>query len=76
VAANNADPDAAAAVRAVINAVPADLLAQVQPKAEELLQQNPLKLEADAIASDARKAVGFLARNFLPAAAARPASGE
>ena len=76
VAANAIDPDAMAVARAVIEAVPADLFAQMEPKAQELLQQNPLQNEVDAIAADARKAVGFLARNFLPTAGNLPASGE
>ena len=75
-AANEVDPDALAAARAVLAAVPSDLLSQLQPKAQELLQQNPLQNEAEAIASDARKAVGFLARNFMPTPVDRPANGE
>ncbi len=70
------DPGALAAVREIIAAVPGDLLAQMQPKAQEILQQDPLQNEVDAIASDARKAVSFLARNFLPTPTGQPASGE
>ena len=75
-AANAIDPDTLAAAGDALAALPAELLAQVQPKAEELLQQDPLQNEVDAIASDARKAMGFLARNFLPTSAGQASSGE
>jgi hypothetical protein len=74
--ANAVDPATLAAANEIIASVPSDLLAEMQPKAEALLQQDPLQNEVDAIASDARTAVSFLARNFLPRAVDRPASGE
>lgn len=70
------DPDTLAAASEALASLPADLLAQVQPKAQELLQQDPLQNEVDAIASDARKAMGFLARNFLPTSPDQASSGE
>ena len=76
VASPSIDPGALAAAQEIIAAVPGDLFAQMQPKAQEILQQDPMQQEVDAIASDARKAVAFLARNFLPNPTGQPASGE
>jgi hypothetical protein len=70
------DLDALATAGQIVAAVPGDLFEQIRPQAEALLQQDPLQTEVDAVVSDARKAVSFLERNFLPAPANRPASGE
>lgn len=74
--ADAADPAMVNAANQIIDAVPSDLLAQMQPKAQELLEKNPLQTEVDAITSDARIAVRFLARNFLPTASTPAGSGE
>lgn len=60
------DPDATAIAEQIIAVVPPDLFAQVQPQAQAILDQNPLQNEVAAAKSDARAAVRFLARNFLP----------
>ncbi|MDB6174179.1 MAG: hypothetical protein JWL59_3490 [Chthoniobacteraceae bacterium] len=41
---------------------------RLRPSADRLLDAAPLQAEADAVYSDARSAIGFLAMNFLPAA--------
>jgi len=71
-----ADPATTAAVGEIVAAVPSNFFAEMQPKAEALLQQDPLQNEVDAIASDARKAVNFLSRNFLPSSVTVASSGE
>jgi hypothetical protein len=76
VAVQPVDPAMVNAANELIAAVPSDLLAQMQPKAQELLEKNPLQTEVDAITSDARIAVRFLARNFLPTASTPAGSGE
>ncbi|MEO6244258.1 MAG: hypothetical protein ABIQ12_02375, partial [Opitutaceae bacterium] len=50
------------------------LVETVIPTAGEFAANNPLRQEFDAIYSDARSAVGFLALNFLPESAARKVS--
>lgn len=76
VAANPVDPALVTTAQAIAAEVPGNLFAEMQPQATALLQEDPLQNEVDAITADARKAVGFLARNFLPTPAERPASGE
>jgi len=76
VAATPADPAATAAVEQIVTSVPADLFSQFQPEAKAILKQDPLQNEVDAVKSDARTAVRFLARNFLPASADDAAGGE
>ncbi len=44
----------------------ADPIAELKPKAQAILQQDPLGNEANALVANARSAVRFLARNFLP----------
>ena len=75
-AVNAVDPATLAEARQIIAAVPADLFAQMQPRAQAILQQNPLQNEVDAVAADARSAVQFLALNFMPTPAAGQSSGE
>jgi hypothetical protein len=47
---------------------PAELWAAIKPEAQALLAQDPLQSEVDAVVSDARSALQFLALNFLPTA--------
>ena len=63
------DPSVLALARQWVAAVPTDLFAEMQPKAVALLQQDPYQTEVNAVKSDARTAMRFLAANFLPAAA-------
>lgn len=56
----------AAALTQEMKVVPQRVWASVAPRAAAVLQQDPLRQEAAAIASDARSAAGFLAYNFLP----------
>jgi len=74
--ASTADPAMVTVARQIVAAVPTDLFVQMQPQAEALLRQDPLQNEVDAVKSDARTAVRFLARNFLPAPADEPSRGE
>ncbi len=76
VAAAPVDPALVRAAGEIIATVPTGLFASVQPRAQEILEENPLQNEADAIASDARKAVNFLSRNFLPTSVTVASSGE
>ena len=75
-AVSGVDSATLAAAREIIATVPGDLLAQMQPQAQAILQQNPLQNEVEAMKSDARSAVRFLALNFLPAPASDTSSGE
>ncbi|HZZ58377.1 MAG TPA: hypothetical protein VFE31_11150 [Opitutaceae bacterium] len=62
-----ADPRAeAAALTQEMRGVPRQVWAAVGPRAEAVLQQDPLREETTALASDAQAAVGFLKYNFLP----------
>ena len=70
------DSSTLAAARQLIGAVPGDLFAQMQPEAQAILRADPLQGEVEAMKSDARAAVRFLARNFLPNAAEEPSTGE
>jgi hypothetical protein len=70
------DPATLAAAQQLIAAVPADLFATMQPRAEALLKQEPLQNEVEAAKADARVAMQFLAKNFLPASAGGAAGGE
>ena len=51
---------------------------ELRPAAGAILNGEPLQREADAVYSDARSAIGFLALNFLPAvpAALDPEAGQ
>lgn len=62
-----ADPAVVALVASTDEAVPPmpTWLAN-PPSARELLEKNPLQKEVDCVYSDARSAVNFLAKNFLP----------
>lgn len=61
------DADVAKLAQDILGALPGDLLAEVQPRAEELLQrQDPLRTEAAAVAANARTALRYVAANFLP----------
>lgn len=61
------DPRAeAAALTQEIRGMPRQVWAAVGPRAEAVLQQDPLREETRALASDAQAAVGFLKYNFLP----------
>jgi hypothetical protein len=73
---STSDPAIFAAARQLIAAVPTDLLDEMRPRAEALLAQDPLQNEVEAMESDARSAVRFLALNFLPTPLDQPASGE
>jgi predicted anti-sigma-YlaC factor YlaD len=75
-AATPVDSATLAAARQLIAAVPGDIFAQMQPEAQAILQADPLQGEVEAMKSDARAAVRFLARNFLPNAAEEPSTGE
>lgn len=70
------DPAVFEAARQLLAAVPTDLLDEMRPRAEALLTQDPLQNEVDAMKADARTAVRFLARNFLPTPADEPSRGE
>ncbi len=70
------DPAMVAAAQQLIAAVPTDLFSQMQPRAEAILQQDPLQKEVEAMKSDARTAARFLARNFLPTSADEIKGGE
>ena len=70
------DPAMLAAAREFMAAVPGDLFAQMQPRAQAILQQDPLQDEVEAVKSGARSAVRFLARNFLPTPPDEPSRGE
>ena len=62
-----ATPEAAAAMLAnAVDTVSRGLVETVIPTAGEFAANNPLQREFDAIYSDARSVVGFLAMNFLP----------
>ncbi len=52
------------------------LISDMQPKAVEFLRQDPLQDEVDAVVANARTAVGFLAKNFLPANAQPALAGR
>jgi len=54
-----------------VQTMPAHLWDAVQPKAQAALQNDPLQKEANALYSDARSALGFLAFNFLPEGAVK-----
>ncbi len=56
----------AAELAQAVQAMPAQVWSQVQPRMEAALAQDPLQQEKAALASDARSALGFLAYNFLP----------
>jgi hypothetical protein len=64
--ANGNDRELTQTARDLVSAVPGNLLSEMRPQAEAILQQDPLQNEADAIAANARSAVRFLAKNFLP----------
>jgi hypothetical protein len=49
-----------------VKTAPRQLWAVVQPRAETVVQAEPLHREAAALQADARSAIGFLAYNFLP----------
>jgi hypothetical protein len=66
-AATSNDPAVLAKARELIASVP--ILSEIRPRTEALLQQDPLQNEVDALKSDARHAVRFLAMNFLPTSA-------
>lgn len=70
--ATDLDATTLATASAVIDALPFEALSELRPRAEALLQQDPLQSEANAVVSDARVAVRFLALNFLPAKAEPP----
>jgi hypothetical protein len=74
--AGTAEPAMLAVARQIVAAVPTDLFVELQPRAQAILRQDPLQSEVDAMKSDARTAVRFLARNFLPTPADEPARGE
>lgn len=76
VTAGTNDPAVFEAARQLIAAVPTDLLDEMRPRAQALLAQDPLQQEVDAVKSDARAVVRFLALNFLPTPPAEPAQGE
>ena len=76
VVAASVDPAMLAAAREFIAAVPANLFGQMRPEAQAILQQDPLQDEVEAVKSDARTAVRFLARNFLPMPPDEPSRGE
>ena len=76
VTASASDPTVFDAARQLIAAVPTDLLDEMRPRAEALFAQDPLQNEVEAMKSDARSAVHFLALNFLPAPASDTSSGE
>jgi hypothetical protein len=54
-----------------VDSLRARLLDSVEPAAETLAEQNPLTREIAFVQADARTALGFLARNFLPSDSAR-----
>lgn len=59
-------PDLSALV-AGVGSLADRLLASVEPATETIATENPLSMEFASVQADARKAVGFLALNFLPA---------
>jgi hypothetical protein len=63
------DPSVIDFAQQFIDAVPTELFDEMQPKAMAVLEQDPLQNEVDAMKSDARSAVRFLAKNFLPGSA-------
>jgi predicted anti-sigma-YlaC factor YlaD len=70
------DSTDAASTLAALKAAPGSLWAKLEPSAAEAMHTALLQTEADALASDARSAIHFLALNFLPADAnSRPRSG-
>jgi hypothetical protein len=56
----------AAAVVAVVEQLSVKLRDTVIPAGAEIVADNPLQRELDAVYSDARSAIDFLAMNFLP----------
>jgi hypothetical protein len=75
-AAVSSDPAVLEAARQFIAAVPTDLFDEMRPRAQAVLQQDPLQNEVAALKSDARLAVRFLALNFLPASIEEATRGE
>jgi hypothetical protein len=56
--------------------IPNNLMAEMRPQAEAILNQNPLQNELDAVTANARTAVQFLAKNFLTSDAAQELSAR
>lgn len=59
--------------------LPAPIWSSLIPRVATLTEENPLRREMDAVESDARSALRFLARNFLPTSVAPgtvPAGGS
>lgn len=70
-------PDGSSNVPVALAQVSAQQLWEsLKPSTDAVLAAEPLQTEVDAVVADARKAVNFLARNFLPTPVDRPASGE
>lgn len=58
------------------NSTAGNLWGELRPTADAILDAQPLQREADAVYSDARSAIGFLALNFLPSVPASLATGS
>ena len=74
--ATETEPAMLTVARQIIAAVPTDLFVQMKPQAQALLQQDPYSDEVEAVKSDARTVVRFLARNFLPTPSDEPTRSE
>jgi hypothetical protein len=71
-----ASPEELTAAESIAGAVPTNLLAELRPQAQAILNQDPLQNEVDAVVSNARSAVSFLAKNFLPSDTALALQGR
>ena len=63
-------------VAAAEDVSPRQIWESLKPSTDAVLTGAPLQNEVDAVVADARKAVGFLALNFLPTPVKLPASDE
>jgi hypothetical protein len=61
-----ASPEEIKGAKFAVDSIPDNLFAELRPQAQAILNQDPLQNELDAVVSNARSAVHFLARNFLP----------
>ncbi len=71
-----ADGDLATAAVTALETSAAKLFAQVEPRADALLQKDPVRTQVDAFSADARTAVRFLALNFLPSTPVASGTGS
>lgn len=55
------------ALAQVMQFVPKELFTEMKPQAEAILSQDPVQSEIEGLRTNAKSAVQFLAKNFLPA---------